>query len=153
MLKEHKRWDEIKKFLYKYFKNVNYGKIVACHNDIHAGNVYFLKNNIIFLDIEDISKESYFHDLGTIFVNFADFNCNTLGLEDAAIELLKGYNKEINEENIRNIVLFGLRRLYFVEAYFLYIDLMLNNKNIEFIKNLRENQNKLKAFLYTYNSI
>lgn len=151
MLKKCNRWSEIKKFLYNNFKDKNHGKVVVCHNDIHAGNIYFSNNNkVIFLDIDDMCKEYYYHDLGMIIANFTNSSYSPSELNGAIEKLLIGYNVETSDKNIKNTLLFAIRKLYFVEAYFLYSNLFLNTRDFEFIKELRKRQAKIKSFLNNY---
>lgn len=145
-LHKHGRWKEIERFLVENKKYINLKIPVVCHNDIHKGNVYLSKKNIIFLDIDDICMDSHFNDLGMAIANFTNSTYSKRKLLEAIKFLLIGYCEEISRNSILNVLLFTLRKLYFTEAYFLYSQ----KENAKFIGELRKRQKLIVSIFKNY---
>jgi len=148
-LKRNGRWKDVKKFLNKNEKHIHTKSIATCHNDIHDGNIYMCGKEIIFLDIDDMCRNSYFSDLGMAVANFANSSYSKPNLLKAIKHLLSGYNKKHSPANILNVALFALRKLYFTEAYYLYAS-ELKNTSLKIIPELRKRQKLLDYFIEDY---
>ncbi len=147
-LKNDNRWLEVNNFIRKNYKYIDKKKLVTCHNDIHEGNLYFLRNKIIFLDLDDMCKSSYFNDLGMLLANFMSSTYSSANLIEVIANIFEGYNLKMSKFNILNISLFALRKLYFTEAYFIYA-----KKNSSFsypIYEIRKKVDILKYFINNY---
>ncbi len=150
-LKSRNRWREVNHFLSKSEKLVGRSRLktVACHNDIHAGNVYYSGRKIIFLDIDDMCSESCFNDLGMAVANFIDSHYS----KDRAISmihlLLNSYGVGNSRRNILSTLIFALRKSYFTEAYFLYVN-AVQQKSTTFVNELRKRQCLLQSIIRDY---
>lgn len=148
-LRRNSRWSIVDSFIRKNAKYIDRINIVSCHNDIHAGNVYYLRKKIIFLDLDDMCRSSYFNDLGMLLANFMNSNYSSDDLLKTITNIFKGYNLKMSRTNILNISIFSLRKLYFTEAYFLYA----NKKNAQlprFVCEIRKREDIIKNFMESY---
>ena len=150
-LKSQNRWQEVRHFLNKSKKLIDRShlKIVACHNDIHAGNVYYSEGKIIFLDVDDMCSESCFNDLGMVIANFIDSSYSRDKVISVISFLLGGYGMSNSNKNILNTLIFALRKSYFTEAYFLYAN-ATQQKPPAFIYELRKRQSLLQGLIQDY---
>ena len=148
-LKNNNRWLIVKKFLSDYENYIDNENNVSCHNDIHAGNIFFSDSKIMFLDIDDMCSDSYFNDLGMVIANFTDSNYSKKQIREMIESLLTGYCNEYTESDIINIAIYALRKLYFTEGYYLYFR-KITNEPVEFIDELIKRQNLLMDFLSDY---
>lgn len=149
ILKKYGRWNVIKQFLNKNEGRVDMKNIASSHNDIHDGNIYVCDKKIIFLDIDDMCKNSYFSDLGMAIANFTNSSYSKPKLLKAIKSLLSGYNKKHSQDRIRNVALFALRKSYFTEAYYLYAN-KINGSSLKIIPELRKRQKLLNNFIEDY---
>lgn len=148
-LKNNNRLDLVNSFIRESAKYIDRKNLVSCHNDIHAGNIYYSKEKVIFLDLDDMCKSSYFNDLGMLLANFMDSSYSNTDLFEAISNILKGYNLKMSKNNILNISIFSLRKLYFTEAYFLYV----NKKNAQlprFVYEIRRREKIIINFMESY---
>ncbi len=150
-LKSRNRWQEVSHFLSKSEKLVGRSRLktVACHNDIHAGNVYYSGRKILFLDIDDICSESCFNDLGMVVANLIDSHYPKDKAIDMINLLLHGYGVGNSKRNILSTLLFALRKSYFTEAYFLYVN-TVQQKPMTFVDELRKRQCLLWSIIRDY---
>lgn len=148
-LKGHNRWQTVRKFLDKNKKIIDTKDIAICHNDIHDGNIYKSGKKIIFLDIDDMSENSCYSDLGMAIANFTNSSYSKKQLSKAVELILAGYNKKNSINNIINTASFALRKLYFTEAYFFYSH-SINGRSLKFIDELRKRQDMLNLFMKDY---
>lgn len=148
-LKNNNRWDTVSSFIKKNAKYVDRKNLVSCHNDIHERNIYYSRKKVIFLDLDEMCKSSYFNDLGMLLANFMNSAYSSIDLLEAISNILKGYNLKMSKTNILNISIFSLRKLYFIEAYFLYT----NKKNAQvprFVYEIRKREDIIRSFMENY---
>jgi hypothetical protein len=140
------RWIEIEQFLSKYQEYVSLHQRVSCHNDIHAGNIFYSGDKIIFLDIDDICSDSYYNDLGMVMANFTDSSYTQLQLQVKMKSLMTGYSGTYSEADSINIAIYALRKLYFTEGYYWYFRKM-TGETTSFIEELQKRQKLFQGML------
>jgi hypothetical protein len=96
-------------------------RLVASHNDVHAGNVFYAAENILFLDIDDMCRADFRNDLGMALNSFTRYDITTSIIRNRAAALLRGYGISPSSEHVRIMAAYAVRKAILTEAYFLFM--------------------------------
>lgn len=109
------------------------------------------KEKIFFLDLDEMCVSGYSNDLGMAIANFWDpAHINDEYVLNRAIEILRGYTGsvgELYEVDIVPILVYSLRKLFFTEAYFLFLGDLKGQRHLEFIEELRKKEKQIDGLI------
>ena len=139
-LKQRDNWNKVSTFLETY-QPADKHTPVMCHNDLHPGNVYRYKSNVCLLDMGEVAIASPLNDLGILLANYiVHDNMSSQSITLAIKKLLEVYNIEPTDTSIQDCLLYAIRKLYIIEAYFCYISINYGKDTKTTIASLHKRQ-------------